>query len=85
MLPTADVPLGTDTAERGHEAMPVTLICPNLKCRTILQVPDKARGRKVKCGRCGRNFVVPAPAGTSAKKAPPANATAEKEAATIKK
>jgi len=39
--------------------MPVTLICPNLKCRTILQVPDKARGKKVKCGRCGRNFVVP--------------------------
>ena len=39
--------------------MPVTLICPNLKCRTILQVPDKARGRKVKCGRCGRTFLVP--------------------------
>jgi hypothetical protein len=62
--------------------MPVTLICPNLKCRTILQVPEKARGRKVKCGRCGRNFVVPATAG--AKKAPPA-IVAEKEPAATKK
>lgn len=41
--------------------MAVTLICPNLKCRTILQVPDKARGKKVRCGKCGRNFLVPDP------------------------
>ena len=39
--------------------MPVTLICPNLKCRTILQVPATVRGKKVRCGRCGRTFVVP--------------------------
>ena len=58
--------------------MPVTLICPNLKCRTILQVPDKTRGRKVKCGRCGRNFMVPATAGL---KKPAAPAVIEKEEA----
>ncbi len=40
--------------------MAITLLCPNLKCRTVLQVPDKARGRKVRCARCGRNFMVPA-------------------------
>ena len=61
--------------------MPVTLICPNLKCRTILQVPDKARGRKVKCGRCGRNFVVPATAGTGGKKSAPAVVADESVAA----
>lgn len=43
--------------------MPITLLCPNLKCRTVLQVPEKARGRKVRCGRCGRNFMVPASSG----------------------
>lgn len=47
--------------------MAVTLICPNLKCRTILQVPDKARGKKVRCGKCGKNFIVPDP---SQKRAP---------------
>jgi hypothetical protein len=63
--------------------MPVTLICPNLKCRTILQVPDKARGRKVKCGRCGRNFVVPATAAAVVKK--PAPAVLADEPAAVKK
>jgi hypothetical protein len=44
--------------------MAITLICPNLKCRTILQVPATIRGKKVRCGRCGKTFVVPvAPAG----------------------
>ncbi len=49
--------------------MSVTLICPNLKCRTILQVPDSTRGKKVRCSRCGRDFMVPAPK-TPAGKAP---------------
>ena len=41
--------------------MSVTMICPNLNCRTILQVPDKVRGKKVRCSKCGKNFLVPAP------------------------
>jgi hypothetical protein len=41
--------------------MPITIICPNLRCRAILQVPDKVRGKKVRCGKCHRNFIVPAP------------------------
>jgi len=40
--------------------MAVTIICPNLKCRTILQVPDGVRGKKVRCSKCGKNFLVPA-------------------------
>lgn len=41
------------------QPMAITLICPNLKCRSILQVPDTVRGKKVRCSRCGKHFVVP--------------------------
>ncbi len=44
--------------------MAVTLFCPNLSCRMVLEVPDKTRGRRVRCSRCGTNFIVP-------EKAPP--------------
>lgn len=37
----------------------ITVICPNLRCRSILQVPDRARGKTVRCGCCGKNFIVP--------------------------
>ena len=39
--------------------MPITLMCPNLKCRHILNVPDSARGKKVRCGNCGTMLAVP--------------------------
>jgi hypothetical protein len=39
--------------------MAVTVICPNLRCRSVLQVPDNVRGKKVRCGKCGKNFIVP--------------------------
>jgi uncharacterized paraquat-inducible protein A len=39
--------------------MSITLICPNLKCRSILQVPEAMRGKKARCIRCGKQFVVP--------------------------
>lgn len=48
--------------EREHEAiatMPITLLCPNLTCRAVLQVPDKVRGKQIRCGKCGCCFVVP--------------------------
>ena len=51
--------------------MAITLFCPNLKCRSILQVPDNTRGKKVKCGQCGTAFFVPtkkAPVNTPAAK-----------------
>lgn len=37
----------------------VRLICPNLKCRKILSVPDSARGKKVRCRGCGMRVQVP--------------------------
>ena len=58
--------------------MAVTIICPNLKCRTILQVPDGVRGKKVRCGKCGKNFLVPA--ATKTKRAAPA---ADDQGATV--
>ncbi len=37
----------------------VRLICPNLKCRTILSVPQIARGKTVRCRNCGMRIAVP--------------------------
>jgi LSD1 subclass zinc finger protein len=39
--------------------MPVKIICPNLKCRKILSVPDEVRGKQVKCQYCQTTFRVP--------------------------
>jgi len=40
--------------------MSVQLICPNLRCRKILSVPDDVRGKVVKCQMCQNTFRVPA-------------------------
>ncbi len=37
----------------------VMMICPNLKCRKVLQVPAKLRGQHVRCHYCGMTFCVP--------------------------
>jgi hypothetical protein len=39
--------------------MPCQLICPNLRCRKILSVPDEVRGKLVKCQHCSTMFRVP--------------------------
>ena len=39
--------------------MPVQLICPNLRCRKFLTVPDEVRGKLVKCQSCQTLFRVP--------------------------
>lgn len=39
----------------------VRLLCPNLKCRTILSVPLSARGKTVRCRSCGMRIQVPQP------------------------
>ena len=39
--------------------MPVQLICPNLRCRKFLTVPDDVRGKLVKCQSCQTLFRVP--------------------------
>jgi hypothetical protein len=39
--------------------MPCQLICPNLRCRKILTVPEEVRGKLVKCQHCQTMFRVP--------------------------
>ena len=39
--------------------MPVQLICPNLRCRKFLSVPEEVRGKLVKCQHCQTLFRVP--------------------------
>jgi hypothetical protein len=46
--------------------MSVQLLCPNLKCRKILSVPDEIRGKLVKCQYCQSMLRVPAPRQESA-------------------
>jgi hypothetical protein len=37
----------------------VRVMCPNLRCRSILAVPNEARGKMVRCRNCGMNIMVP--------------------------
>jgi len=46
----------------------VRLLCPNLKCRTILSVPASARGKTVRCRSCSMRIQVPK--GATARKPP---------------
>ena len=38
----------------------IRIMCPNLKCRSILVVPETARGKNVKCSNCTTLFKIPA-------------------------
>lgn len=49
--------------------MALQLLCPNLRCRKVLSVPDEVRGKTVKCQHCETVFKVP-----EAKKTSVANA-----------
>jgi hypothetical protein len=51
--------------------MAVPLMCPNLKCRKILSVPDEVRGKLVKCQHCQTMFRVPESKKTEAAAATP--------------
>ena len=43
----------------------IRIMCPTLKCRSILVVPEMARGMRVKCSNCTTLFTVPAQAFTA--------------------
>jgi LSD1 subclass zinc finger protein len=38
----------------GHLTMPITTQCP--QCRTVLNLPDGAVGRRLRCPKCGTKF-----------------------------
>lgn len=50
--------------------MAVQLICPSLKCRKILSVPEEFRGKTVKCQYCHTVLRVPEGAASAAEKKP---------------
>ena len=54
--------------------MPVQLLCPNLRCRKFLSVPEDVRGKLVKCQHCQTMLRVP----EAAKKETPAPTTKAK-------
>ncbi|MEM1165059.1 MAG: hypothetical protein AAGI30_02080 [Planctomycetota bacterium] len=54
--------------ERRETTLMIRIMCPNLKCRSVLAVPDDARGRLVRCNSCGTNIRIPK---AGASKAPP--------------
>lgn len=37
----------------------IRIMCPNLRCRAVLAVPNEARGRLVRCKNCGSNIRIP--------------------------
>jgi len=49
----------------------VRIMCPSLTCRTVLAVPESARGKTVRCKSCGAAVLVPPASSTAtdAKKA----------------
>ncbi|GIW76385.1 MAG: hypothetical protein KatS3mg104_1448 [Phycisphaerae bacterium] len=59
-----------ETGCREEKPCPAQVMCPNLRCRKILSVPDDARGKVVKCQSCQSLLRVPdskpsAPAATT--------------------
>jgi hypothetical protein len=55
----------------------IRIMCPNLRCRSILAVPDEARGRLVRCKGCGSNIKVPDKAAPKPDEAAPSDAKAK--------
>ncbi len=54
----------TSRSHNRVESMPpetgiIRIMCPNLKCRSILGVPGEARGKLVRCKKCGTNIEIP--------------------------
>lgn len=41
----------------------IRIMCPNLSCQRVLAVPVIARGKIVRCRRCGMNVKIPKSAG----------------------
>lgn len=39
----------------------IRVMCPNLPCRSILNVPNRARGKIVRCSKCGFRVKIPMP------------------------
>ena len=45
------------------------LMCPNLRCRKVLRVPQESRGKLIRCQNCHALLRVPVPEGARAERA----------------
>jgi hypothetical protein len=64
------------------ETVPVTMLCPNLKCGRTVVAAESARGKVVRCAHCQTLFLVPTDGRAINENKP---APAEEEAAPKKK
>ena len=39
--------------------MSIAVLCPNLRCKAVLNVPETARGQVIRCGQCGTPLRIP--------------------------
>ena len=62
--------------------MPCRLICPNLRCRKILKVPEETRGKVVRCQFCQTMLRVPPRRSEATAPPPDAGMTLPRQAAT---
>ncbi len=46
------------------------IMCPSLRCRRVLTVPESSRGKKVRCHSCGTTIVIPTAKTAPTKPAP---------------
>ncbi len=51
----------------------IRVMCPNLRCRSILNIPVSVRGKIVRCARCGFRVKVPLPQESDAPESQPAS------------
>ena len=56
------------------ETPTIRLICPNLKCRATLAVPESSRGKVVRCRNCQGRVGVPTKPAKPGKPSPDAGA-----------
>ncbi len=66
------IPTGIARAARGLSVATdnvIRIMCPNLSCQRVLAVPVHARGKLVRCRRCGMNIRIP-PGKTDEEKQP---------------
>ena len=48
------------TVSETQESM-IRIMCPNLACQRVLAVPADARGKQVRCRKCGTTVRIPQP------------------------
>jgi len=59
MFTKADSGKGPEVGKQGDKL--VRFLCPGKECNSVLAVPSSARGKLVRCRRCGTHIRIPMP------------------------